>query len=153
MKCFVLNDKNLYSFNPECRESVSSALEERIHELAAGWQARDLHQEGSSTYGDDGIYSSTRYEKLIPENFAVADGEVVGYYSRHFGEECYVKFNGTEKVRVTDYDNSDYHGITNRVDRGHITIVPCPDTDTNPYADESRFHSQAEYDDYIKWRD
>ena len=153
MKCFVLNEENLYTLNLDTREEISAELEAKIEELCKVWQARDLHQEGNSNYDDDGISSYKKYEALLPENFAVSDGEVVGYYADHFGEVCYVKFNGTEKVKVGDYDHSDYSGGSGRVNRGHVSIVPRPDTDTNPYHDEPRFHSQEEYDDYIKWRD
>ena len=153
MKCYVLNEKNAYSFNPNQKEEISAALAGKIEELCKMWQARDLHQEGNSNYDDDGISSSKKYEALLPENFAVSDGEVVGYYADHFGEVCYVKFNGTEKVKIGDYDHSDYRSGSGRVNRGHVAIVPRPDTDTNPYHDEPRFHSQEEYDDYIKWRD
>ena len=59
----------------------------------------------------------------------------------HLGYEEY------ERSDNTDYRNS------GRVNRGHVAIVPKPDTDLNPYHDEPRFHSQEEYDDYIKWRD
>ena len=83
----------------------------------------------------------------------VLEGHVVGYYADHFGCMRYVPFPITEgKYRLEDYDYTDYSN-SGFVNRGHVHIVPKPDTDLNPYHDEPRFHSQEEYDDYIKWRD
>ena len=115
---------------------------------------KNLSQTGSSRYDDDGIYFKTIYEHLIEENFVVCNGVVIGYYADHFHVLCYVENIGVdEKIRLGDYDFSDYRNWSCLVDRGHVSIVTCPDTDINPYADEPRFHSQEEYDDYIKWRD
>ena len=102
---------------------------------------------------DDGIISTVEYDWLRPEAFVVSAGKIVGYSADHFDVNVLVKFTGKESMRLGDYDFSDYKHGTFRVDRGHVKIVPHPDTDTNPYADEPRFHSQEEYDDYIKWRD
>lgn len=125
----------------------------KVEEICYAWQARDLRQEGNSNYGDDGITSSKVYEELDCDEFVFRDEEVVGYYADHFGEKWLTGFTGKEKLKLGDYDDSDYHSGSGRVKRGHVSIVPKPDLDTNPYHDEPRFHSQAEYDDYIKWMD
>ena len=83
----------------------------------------------------------------------VLDGKIIGYYADHFDCAGYVLFPiAGGKYRLGDYDFTNYSN-SGRVNRGHVDIVPRPDTDTNPYHDEPRFHSQEEYDDYIKWRD
>ena len=153
MKCYASSDNGVINRIPGTRVEISEVLALKISEICKAWQVRDLHQEGNSNYDDDGIYSNTKYEPLDPESFVVSNGEVVGYYANHFDTEGYVKFSGKEKVKIGDYDFSDYSGGSGRVNRGHVSIVPRPDTDTNPYSDEPRFHSQEEYDDYIKWRD
>lgn len=154
MKCYVLKSGMALSIG-ECKiEEVSIEIEKGINEICEKRQVRNLKQTGNSNYDDDGIYSTQVYEPLDPERFVIEDGKVVGYYADHFDVVCLVKFTGEEeKVRLGDYDNSDYRGGSGRVDRGHVAIVKRPDGDTNPYYDEPRFHSQEEYDDYIKWRD
>ena len=153
MKCYVLEKGSYFNLEKCKQEEISAELEGKINAICSAWQVRDLRQSGSSQYDDDGITSSKEYEPLEPTAFVITDGELVGYYANHFNVTCYVNFVGNEKTRLGDYDYSDYTGGTHRVNRGHVAIVPRPDTDTNPYYDEPRFHSQEEYDDYIKWRD
>ena len=149
MKCYVLTLGEYFRANGKKAE-ISATLEAEIHTLCQSWQARDLHQEGPNS---DDYESEKRYEALVEENFVVLDGKVVGYYADHFDCTAYVLFPITgEKRSLGDYDFSEYSN-SGRVNRGHVAIVPRPDTDTNPYYDEPRFHSQEEYDDYIKWRD
>ena len=149
MKCYVLAKGKKFAADMKKTE-ISATLEREILDLTLVWQARDLHQEGPNP---DDYEGSTEYDLLDAENFVVSMGQVVGYYAVHFGETAYVPFPITAgKYRVGDYDYTDYSN-SGRVNRGHVDIVPRPDTDTNPYADEPRFHSQEEYDDYIKWRD
>lgn len=149
MKCYVLSQGEIFRAGAKKAE-VSSALEAEIREICVHWQARDLHQEGRS---DDDYESTTRYEPLNEENFVVIDGKLVGYSAHHFDCSDYVILPIRDgKYRLGDYDFTNYSN-SGRINRGHVAIVPRPDTDTNPYYDEPRFHSQEEYDDYIKWRD
>ena len=149
MKCYVLEQGQAFAANLE-KVEISEAIEGEILELCSVWQARDLHQEGSNP---DDYEGDTRYEALDAESFVVSDGKVVGYYADHFDCAVYVPFPITAgKYSLGDYDFTDYRN-SGRVNRGHVSIVPKPDTDNNPYYDEPRFHSQEEYDDYIKWRD
>ena len=149
MKCYVLEEGQ--GFNRAlAKAEIPAALEEEILSLCLVWQARDLHQEGPNPDDYDG---QTRYEALDAESFVISMGRVVGYYADHFDCAAYVPFPITEgKYSLGDYDFTDYRN-SSRVNRGHVAIVPRPDTDLNPYHDEPRFHSQEEYDDYIKWRD
>ena len=147
MKCYVLEDGAWFVADKTAKAEVSAEVEKEILALCGSWQARDLHQEGRDT---DNYESSKRYEALDAESFVVRDGCVLGYYATHFTCASYVPFPIKEKYHVEDYDNTDYSN-SGRVDRGHVCIVPKPDTDGNPYSDETRFHSQAEYDDHIKW--
>ena len=150
MKCYVLKKGQFFRVGTTPRAEVSAAVEEEIFAYCGSWQARDLHQEGHDT---DDYESDTRYEALVAENFVVLGGKVVGYYADHFNCAEYMLFPiAGGKYHLGDYDFTDYSD-SGRVDRGHVNIVPKPDTDTNPYHDETRFHSQAEYDDYIKWKD
>ena len=149
MKCYVLKQGQTFSADM-AKAKVSSKLEQEILKYCSSWQARDLHQEGPNSDDYDG---STRYDALDAENFVVSEGVVVGYYAVHFGYDVYVPCPIAEgKYRLGDYDYTDYSN-SGRVNRGHVSIVTKPDTDLNPYHDEARFHSQEEYDDYIKWRD
>lgn len=149
MKCYVLEQGQKFDADMEKKE-ISAELEREILSLCLVWQARDLHQEGPNP---DDYEGEKRYDLLDAENFVVSTGRVVGYYAVHFDCAAYVPFPITgEKYRLSDYDYTDYRNC-GRVNRGHVNIVPRPDTDTNPYYDEPRFHSQEEYDDYIKWRD
>ena len=149
MKCYVLEQGQKFDSNM-AKTEISEELEQEILALCLVWQARDLHQEGPNTDDYDGV---TLYESLDAENFVVSMGHIVGYYAAHFNCVWYVPFPITAgKYSLGDYDYTDYSN-TGRVNRGHVSIVPKPDTDTNPYHDEPRFHSQEEYDDYIKWRD
>ena len=154
MKCYVLKSDEKFNVDTTLKEEVSNEVEIKIKNICSKYQARNLSQTGSSRYDDDGIYSTTIYEPLVEENFVVCDKVVIGYYADHFYVLWYVENIGVdEKIRLGDYDFSDYRNWSCLVDRGHVSIVTCPDTDINPYADEPRFHSQEEYDDYIKWRD
>lgn len=114
---------------------------------------RDLHQVGVNRPYDDAIKSEKLYEDFKPESFVVLNGGIVGYHYQSEKDDVYVVFNGSRKVHISSYDFSDYKGDTDKVDRGHLEIVEKPDCDSNPYSDNTTFHSQAEYDDYIKWRD
>ena len=147
MKCYVRETENATA--GAVRQEIDSALEAEIRELCSKWQVRNLKQTG---YSED--YDSEKvYEALKEENFVVSGGKVVGYSADHFDCCMYVPFPIKDnKFRLGDYDFSDYRN-TWKVNRGHVDIVPRPDTDTNPYYDQPRFHSQEEYDDYIKWRD
>lgn len=150
MKCYVWEKGKAFSADTTAKAEVSEAIEEEILAYCRNWQAKDLHQEGPNP---DDYEGSTSYDSLDAENFVVSDGSVVGYYAVHFDCAKYVPFPITGgKYRLGDYDYTDYSN-SGRVNRGHVNIVPKPDTDTNPYYDEPRFHSQEEYDDYIKWRD
>lgn len=149
MKCYVLKQGQKFA-NNMTKTEISAELEREILTLCSVWQARALHQEGPNS---DDYEGRTLYDLLDAENFVVSAGQVVGYYAVHFDCSAYVPFpiaNG--KYRLGDYDHTDYRNV-GRVNRGHVDIVPKPDTDLNPYHDEPRFHSQEEYDDYIKWRD
>ena len=149
MKCYVLAKEQKFSTDIEKIE-VSAETERKILDLTLAWQARDLHQEGPNS---DDYHGSTSYDLLDAENFVVSMGEVVGYYAIHFDCSAYVPFPiKGNKYRIGDYDFTDYRN-SGRVNRGHVDIVTKPDTDLNPYHDVPRFHSQEEYDDYIKWRD
>ena len=149
MKCYVLEQGQTFDSNMPKAE-ISAELEQRVLSLCQGWQARDLHQEGSNS---DDYNGSTLYDALDAENFVVSMGRVVGYYAVHFSCEKYVPFPiAGGKYSLGDYDFTDYSNC-GRVNRGHVSIVTKPDVDNNPYYDEPRFHSQEEYDDYIKWRD
>ena len=149
MKCYVLDQGQKFS-SDMARSEISEQQEQQILALCAVWQARDLHQEGPNS---DDYEGCTLYESLDAENFVISNGGVVGYYAVHFDLTGYVPFPITGgKYNIGDYDYTDYRNI-GRVNRGHVAIVPKPDTDLNPYHDEPRFHSQEEYDDYIKWRD
>ncbi len=149
MKCYVLEEGQ--GFNKDtAKAEISTELEREILNLCSVWQVRDLHQEGQNSDDYDG---HTRYEALDAESFVVSSGRVVGYYADHFDCTAYVPFPITaKKYSLGDYDFTNYSN-SGRVNRGHVAIVPKPDTDLNPYHDEPRFHSQEEYDDYIKWRD
>lgn len=149
MKCYVLQQGQTFS-ESMAKTEISAEQEQEILALCAVWQARDLHQEGRNP---DDYESETLYEPLTPENFVVSMGRVVGYYAVHFHCTRYVPFPITAgKYSLGDYDFTDYSN-SERVDRGHVNIVPKPDRDTNPYHGETTFHSQEEYDDYIKWKD
>ena len=149
MKCYVLEQGQTFDSNMPKAE-ISAELEQRVLSLCQGWQARDLHQEGPNS---DDYNGSTLYDALDAENFVVSMGRVVGYYAVHFSCEKYVPFPiAGGKYSLGDYDFTDYSNC-GRVNRGHVSIVTKPDVDNNPYYDEPRFHSQEEYDDYIKWRD
>ena len=150
MKCYVLEKGQGFHADTTPKAEVSAAVEEEIFAYCRSWQAKDLHQEGPNS---DDYEGSTSYDTLDAENFVISEGHVVGYYAVHFDCVKYVPFPITgAKYRLGDYDYTDYSN-SGRVNRGHVNIVPKPDTDTNPYYDEPRFHSQEEYDDYIKWRD
>ena len=157
MKCYVLMEGEYFKRGTTPQVDASQEIENKINDICQNWQVRDLHQEnGYSLYAydeDDNVQSSKRYEPLNPDSFVIRGDEVLGYFADHFGESGYVVFDGSKQVSVCDYDWSDYSGGSNKVNRGHIQIVARPDTDTNPYHDVPRFHSQEEYDDYIKWRD
>ena len=146
MKCYVLEEgKN----DGAKQQEISKELEKEIVEFCQKWQARNLSQKGR----DDDYTSTTEYEPLKEENFVVSGDKLVAYYADHFDVTMRVELPiKGEKVRLGDYDFSGY-GTTWKIDRGHVAIVRRPDTDINPYYDEPRFHSQEEYDDYIKWRD
>ena len=132
------------------KAEISAGLEQEILQLCSAWQARALHQEGPNTDDYEGY---TLYEALVAENFVVSMGQVVGYYADHFSCVAYVPFPITSgKYRLGDYDHTDYSDC-GRINRGHASIVPKLDTELNPYHDEPGFHSQAEYDDHIKWKD
>ena len=149
MKCYVLEEGQKFA-SDMAKAEVSAELEKEILALTLVWQARDLHQEG---HNPDDYESEKLYDLLDAENFVVSGGKVVGYYANHFDCTAYVPFPITGgQYRLGDYDYTDYRN-SGRVNRGHVSIVPRPDTDTNPYYDVPRFHSQEEYDDYIKWRD
>ncbi len=149
MKCYVLKQEQTFAANI-AKTEISAELEQEILALCLVWQARDLHQEGPNTDDYEGY---TKYEALDAENFVVSMGHVVGYYADHFDCVAYVPFPiKAGKYRLGDYDFSDYRN-SGRVNRGFVSIVPKPDTDSNPYYDEPTFHSQEEYDDHIKWRD
>lgn len=149
MKCYVLEQGQRFSA-VTAKMEISAELEREILALTLAWQARDLHQEGPNPDDYEGHKS---YDLLDAENFVVSEERVVGYYAVHFDHSAYVPFPITGgKYRLGDYDYTDYRN-SGRVNRGHVDIVPRPDTDTNPYSDQPRFHSQEEYDDYIKWRD
>lgn len=153
MKCYILdNDKSLVMENLK-QEEVNKETEELINNLCSKWQVRDLNQSsGGSLYADE-VSSYKNYEPLKQENLVIQNGVIVGYYAVHFNITYLVKFSGNEeKVDLGDYDLSDYSG-SGKINRGHVTMVHKPDNDTNPYADQPRFHSQEEYDDYIKWKD
>ena len=150
MKCYVLEKGQTFHTDTTPKAEVSTAIEEEIFSYCRNWQARDLHQEGPNS---DDYEGKKLYDSLDAENFVVSMGRVVGYYAVHFHCVRYVPFPITGgKYSLGDYDHTDYSNL-GRVNRGHVSIVPKPDTDTNPYHDETRFHSQEEYDDYIKWRD
>lgn len=157
MKCYILEENKGFNRTTTPKESISAELENEINVLCSKWQVRDLRQSsGGSLYGgDDNFTSHTFYEPLDPESFVISNGKIIGYFATHFDVDAhgYVLFTGKEKVRLGSYDNSDYRNGTGKIDRGHVDIVPRPDLDTNPYYDEPGFHSQEEYDDYIKWRD
>ena len=149
MKCYVLEEGQKFA-SDMAKAEVSPEMEKEILALTLVWQARDLHQEG---HNSDDYESEKLYDLLDAENFVVSGGKVVGYYANHFDCTAYVPLPITDgKYRLGDYDYTDYRN-SGRVNRGHVSIVPRPDTDTNPYYDVPRFHSQEEYDDYIKWRD
>ena len=136
MKCYVLKKGETFSAANTPKEEISPAAEEEVLALLRTWQARDLHQEGPNS---DDYEGRTLYEPLDGENFAVSEGRVVGYYAVHFDCEKYVPFPITGgKYQLGDYDNTDYRN-SGRVDRGHVAIVPKPDTDLNPYHDEPGF--------------
>ena len=149
MKCYVLEQGQSFAGDME-KSEISAELEQEILALCLVWQARDLHQEGRNP---DDYESEKLYEALDAENFFVSMGRVVVYFANHFRSAMYVPFPIEDgKFSLGDYDYSDYRN-NGPIDRGHVAIVPKPDTDTNPYHDEARFHSQEEYEDYIKWRD
>lgn len=149
MKCYVLKQGQTFTADME-KSEIPAELEREILALCLNWQARDLHQEGHNT---DDYEGQTHYDPLDAESFVVSAGRVVGYYAVHFDQTAFVPFPITAgKYRLGDYDYTDYRN-SGRVNRGHVDLVPKPDTDLNPYHDEPRFHSQEEYDDYIKWRD
>ena len=149
MRCYVLEQGQHFAANLPKTE-ISAELERELLALCLVGQARDLHQEGPNT---DDYEGKTLYDSLDAENFVVSQGRVVGYYADHFDCTAYVPFPITAgKYRVGDYDFTNYSN-SGRVNRGHVDIVSKPDTDLNPYHDKPRFHSQEEYDDYIKWRD
>ena len=149
MKCYDLAQDANFNSDTTPRSEISAELESSVISICQSWQARNLCQKG---YSED-FDSDTVYEPLTEENFVISGGEVVGYYADHFNCSLYISIPiEGEKVSLGSYDFSDYHN-TWRVDRGFVAIVPRPDTDTNPYYDEPRFHSQEEYNDYIKWRD
>ena len=150
MKCYVLKNDERFCSETTRKEEMTPEIEKEILSLCLSWQARDLHQEGPNP---DDYEGKTLYDTLDAENFVVSKGKVVGYYAVHFDCSRYVPFPiAGGKYSISDYDYTDYRN-SGRVNRGHVSIVPRPDTDTNPYHDEVRFHSQEEYDDYIKWRD
>ena len=156
MKCYVLKEGQKLIMDNLKKEEVSPEIEKIINDICSRWQVRNLSQKNKRSlyaYTDD--YESEKiYEPIDPENLVISNGKVVGYYSNHFDAQRLVGFTGDEtKVRLGDYDYSDYSNGTGKVDRGHVDMVHRPDDDTNPYADQPRFHSQEEYDDYIKWRD
>ena len=156
MKCYVLKEGQKLIMDNLKKEEVSPEIEKIINDICSRWQVRNLSQKNKRSlyaYTDD--YESEKiYEPIDPENLVISNGKVVGYYSNHFDAQRLVDFTGDEtKVRLGDYDYSDYSNGTGKVDRGHVDMVHRPDDDTNPYADQPRFHSQEEYDDYIKWRD
>ena len=153
MKCYVLKDGEYFNESAE-KQEISSELEQKIYQIIVKRRARNLAQTGNNKYGDDGIYSRTEYDYLDAENFVIKDGKIFAYYAVHFDEAEYVLFDeNRDKIKVCSFDYSDYSNGTGNVNRGFIDIVKYPDTDTNPYYDQPRFHSQEEYDDYIKWRD
>ena len=154
MKCYVLDkNENLNICNLNIEE-VNESVKILIEEVCSRWQVRNLSQKnGGSLYADE-ISSDIDYQPLVKENIVVSDDKIVGYYGVHFNVKALVSFYGNEeKVFLGDYDLSDYSGGTGKIERGHVELVHRPDTDTNPYSGVSRFHSQEEYDDYIKWKD
>ena len=152
MKAYILEQGKPFKIE-ECKiNEISDDMQKEIEQVCENWQVRNLSQKsGGSLYADD-VTSDTDYEPLNPEAFVITDGKIVGYYTDHFNVCGLVRFTGSAKISVGDYDLSDYNG-SGKIDRGHVAIVTRPDTDSNPYSDVPRFHSQEEYEDYIKWKD
>ena len=71
MKCYVLEEGQYFNLQKCKSEEASEQIKKKIEEICANWQVRDLHQEGNSNYGDDGISSEKLYEALNPENFCI----------------------------------------------------------------------------------
>ena len=153
MKCYILESGKDFNLNACTIEEVSSDVQTEIEQACSNWQAKNISQKnGGSLYADD-ITSDTDYEHLNPEAFVITDGKIAGYYADHFNVCGFIRFNESKKIYVGDYDLSDYSGGSGKIDRGFVYIVRRPDIDDNPYSDIPRFHSQEEYDDYIKWKD
>ena len=155
MKCYFLANDEMFDSSKTLKLDVTPELEEEIMGIIRNWRVRNLKQyNGNSLYAYDDPESETLYEALYEDGFVIKNGKIFAYYGRHFDETCYVLFDSSKsKIRFCSYDYSDYSNGTGRIDRGFVDIVRYPDTDNNPYADQPRFHSQEEYDDYIKWRD
>ena len=154
MKCYVLEEGKSLSLTNLNKEEINLNIEKIINEVSERWQVRNLYQRSGGSLYADVVTSDTEYERLRSENLVVMNNKVVGYYADHFNVKVLVSFNGNEdKVSLGDYDLTNYSDGGNNVDRGHVDMVHRPDNDTNPYADKCRFHSQEEYEDYIKWKD
>jgi len=151
MLCYVLEKDHAFNIKKTKKQEISSQLEKEIEELCIKWQVRALHQSGYE-YTEEGIVTNKLYESLNPECFVVSGEKIVGYYANHFDTSGFVRFTGEAKTRIGDYDFTDYSN-GGKANRGFVEIVPNPDIDSNPYSDLPRFHSQEEYDDYIKWKD
>ena len=152
MKCYVIKDGEYFDSEKTPRQEVSKEMQIKIEDICVYRQVRNLYQKGNENYGD--VSYQKEYKSLKPENFVLKNGKIVGYYADHFDVTNYVLFTGLEeRVKISSYDFTNYGSGTGNVDRGFIEIVKCPDYDSNPLYDLPRFHSQEEYDDYIKWKD
>ncbi len=151
MKCFSLNKNESFNENSTKTIEVDALLENKINTICSNWQIRVLEEDGLYDFQED-VSCSKTYQSLNPQQFVVCDQSVVGYYYSSPDLNKLVDFNGSITTQVAIYDNSEY-ASGGTISRGHIDIVPNPDTDTNPHHNKPTFHSQAEYDDYIKWKD
>ena len=123
MKCYVLKEGQKLNMDNLKKEEVSPEIEKVINDVCSRWQVRNLSQKNKRSlyaYTDD--YESEKiYEPIEPENLVVTNGKVVGYYSNHFEEVRLVSFTGNEqKVRLGDYDYSDYSHGTGKIDSGPV---------------------------------
>ena len=106
----------------ECREIVSVAAERAVIALIKKFEVWEHSEYGFSANSDGGLedmhYINERYP-LVPESFVIDGDRVVGYeFEKHR-----VDFDGSEETLILKWDDTDYGGAQDCVDRGEYRLV------------------------------
>lgn len=114
MRCYI-KDK-------EEREEISRKAEEKILAIIEQFHIRINWESGFDANSDNGMqdmHYGKEYQDLKPENFVVDGDEVVGY---KYADRVKA-FDGTKEILAHTWDDTEYGGSTDVVDRGEVWIV------------------------------